>query len=223
MSIENLSLLLPVLPQSKKGWFLVHEDKLHAMTEAQAQDVLSRGELAEFKWWVPSDGVALSIKNLSVVDLFEDFDINMNMNLQRSPELVAEQVECDVDSEIRVNHFEFVLTTTRRVAQNLLVSLGLSQAPEAAPRRPRQMEPRLNGSFEQKFRFWLAGVGIQGEDADNICSQQRIAACIRDSDSGDLVRELPSALYRLPAVGQEGRKLINDPGEQLRLMRFLSQ
>jgi hypothetical protein len=63
-------------------------------------------------------------------------------------------------------------------------------------------------------------VGVQGADADQVCADRYIAGCLRDEDSGDLVRRLPSTLYRI-AQGREAQNLLRDPLEMLRLMTFL--
>lgn len=92
----------------------------------------------------------------------------------------------------------------------------MSQATRTAPAAPTQPM----STFEQFFRLWLAGFGVTEEQCDKLCSDRRIAMCIRTKDSGGLVQDLPDALKGIP-WDSALRKALNDPREKLMLMTSL--
>ncbi len=236
MTTQTLTLLTPLLPQGDASWFLWHNDQRVCLAQVQPQDLLLKGEVESFIWWT-TDTVAASLRSVPPQDLLKDYA--SALNLQLSPSCSASQaVAASADEALRAHHVELELRVTRRVAARLFDALGLTApvaentvapaALDAAAASP-VVSPQASvtpaqdpfGTFEQRFRFWLASAGIQGEAADKVCAVRRIAGCLRDEDSGDLVRDLPSALYCIGQEGREAQDLLRNPAEMLRLMTFL--
>lgn len=232
MTTQTLTLLASVFSQDDASWFLLHDNQPVSLAQAQPQDLLLKGEVEQFVWWV-TDKLPASLRKVLSQDLLQDYVTCYN--LQLAPSCNASQaLASSSQTPGCAHHVELTLRVTQRVAARLYEALGL-QAPVAVkavdpvPAVCSQVDscagtvspiPDPTGSFEQRFRFWLASVGVQGADADQVCADRYIAGCLRDEDSGDLVRRLPSTLYRI-AQGREAQNLLRDPLEMLRLMTFL--
>lgn len=215
MSTQSLHILASAVGT---GWALWHDNALHPMGEQDALDALSRGEISGFiHWSAQGDTSDATPVQRQLTDFCSQH------RLQRSTDCQPSQRKASEADEPRVGTFELTVELTQRIARKVLVTAGLDVADNVVA-RPKKARSPLDEplTFEQKLRFWLASAGIDGEHADKVCASRRLAACIKDSDAGDTVRELPSALYCLPRdVHLEALSLVNNPLEQLRLMTFL--
>ncbi len=213
MSTQSLQILASAVGS---GWALWHNNAMHPMDEQEALDALTRGEISGFIHWADPSETASDAQR-QMVDFCAQHQLHRGMDCAPAKRLSS------VADEPRVGTYELTVELTQRMARRVLVTAGI-ETEDNVVRRPKKSQTTFDQplTFEQKVRFWLASVGIDGEHADKLCAKPRLAACIKDSDAGDTVRELPSAFYSLPRdVYLEAQTTLNNPLEKLRLMNFL--
>lgn len=75
--------------------------------------------------------------------------------------------------------------------------------------------------FEQMFRLWLAGFGVDEQQANKLCAHPRIVMDIKTQDSGGLVIDLDRALFECNVRNDELRAAFDTPMEKLLLISVL--
>ncbi len=231
MNTLTVTLVRPLFAMTRADWALWLEGKPTSLAHLDPESLLTKGEVERFVWWA-SEQLPATLQACDAAALLDDYA--REFMLQRAPDCVAERSTVTDDVDLRLGCIELELRLTHRVARRLFEALGLPAPAVASAARVRptpssDVAPERTSTaptmtrFEERLRLWLAGFGITGDEANVVCSQRRVASCIKDADSGDLVRELPSALTRIWQVSEEARRRISEPGEMLLLMNFLSE